>query len=89
LFEYVTNAEISYRVKGEVYDVSEEVLRQLDELESNGDWYVRKEISVIMNDALMTVQAYINNEKAVKLPHGDFNQYITEETRKFYTNFIS
>lgn len=45
-------------VHGEVYEVTPEVLSDLDLLEGHPDCYTRKDINVIMNNELITIQAY-------------------------------
>lgn len=46
------------QVVGEVYEVDEETLSVIDQLEGHPDCYTRKDIKVFLNDELITVQAY-------------------------------
>lgn len=82
---FLHDDEKKYQVEGELYKVSDELLAVLDLIESNGEWYHRKNISVIVDNKTCTCQAYFNNEKAVPLEHGSFRRYVDKMTREFYS----
>lgn len=49
------------RVKGEVYEVDQATLRQLDHLEDEGDMYTRREVTAETVEGPMKVLAYVWN----------------------------
>lgn len=81
---FLHNDEKLYQVQGEIYDIGETALECIDILESNGEWYTRKTIDILMGEKSVKCQAYFNDDKAELLEHGSFRQYIDEMTRKFY-----
>lgn len=81
---FLHDDEKLYKVKGEVYIVQNDTLKDIDLIESNGSWYNRKKIIVNVDNVQYECQTYFNNEKAVKLNHGDFREYIDEMTRQLY-----
>ena len=48
-----------YRIKGEVYDVDDQTLSRLDQLEGNGFFYQRRLVEVDVETAKLTVWMYL------------------------------
>jgi gamma-glutamylcyclotransferase (GGCT)/AIG2-like uncharacterized protein YtfP len=74
---YLSTKEKRYHIKGELYDVSEETLKEIDLLEDEGKWYTRKKILVINEEGnIIEAQSYYNdnikNEKL--LDTDDYNE---------------
>jgi gamma-glutamylcyclotransferase (GGCT)/AIG2-like uncharacterized protein YtfP len=56
---YLSDTFQKYNIQGEVYNVSSETLKELDELEGEGEWYIRKKIMVSdTNGDQIEVEAY-------------------------------
>ena len=49
-----------YPISGEVYEINDNELKAIDNLEGNGKWYTRRVISVTNNINILEVQAYFN-----------------------------
>jgi len=63
------------RVKGEVYEIDEEVLRKIDDLEDNGYLYRRKKISVFMEESqIIEAWVYIWLGKVFEEDEINFNE---------------
>lgn len=74
---YLSSLQQKYNIKGELYDVSVEILKEIDLLEDEGDWYTRKKILLIGEDGkIIEAQAYYNdnikNEKEIDTD--DYNE---------------
>jgi gamma-glutamylcyclotransferase (GGCT)/AIG2-like uncharacterized protein YtfP len=69
--------EKEYHITGELYDVADKILKEIDQIEMNGEWYIRKQISIDVRGCEYIAYAYINNEKGEKLDHGDYRLFIT------------
>jgi gamma-glutamylcyclotransferase (GGCT)/AIG2-like uncharacterized protein YtfP len=81
---FLHDDEKEYKICGELYMVFAEELEEIDKLESNGDWYIRRLILVVVNGEEHLAWVYFNNEKGLKLDHGDFDRYISDMTIQFY-----
>lgn len=68
----VHDDEHLYPVHGEVYLVDNETLKDIDELEGNGEWYTRRIETVFCDGLEMNVWVYFNNEIGVCLSDGKF-----------------
>ena len=51
-----------YPIFGEVYDINDTELKAIDNLEGNGKWYTRCEISVKNEVETIITQAYFNED---------------------------
>jgi gamma-glutamylaminecyclotransferase len=59
---YLSTSKNIYNIKGELYDISNDTLKQIDELEDEGNWYKRKELKIVLNEKIMTCYAYFNDQ---------------------------
>lgn len=59
-------------VYGEVYDVDDETLKRLDNLESEGSMYLRKEINVVLEHDDRTIDGNVS----VYIGNGDYWQHL-------------
>ncbi len=62
-------------IKGELYEVSDVILREVDELEGHPDFYIREKIEVICNNIIFSnVYCYFHYGLGGRLNRsGDFN----------------
>lgn len=81
---FLHDDEKKYQVEGELYEVDEKELANMDIIESNGEWYHRKDLIVLAGGVEHRCQAYFNNEKAIPLDHGSFRKYIDDITKAYY-----
>lgn len=78
---FVNSTKETSTIKGEVYEVSDNVLATLDRLEgynenSNNNWYERKLINVSIDGNLDEAFIYFNdNESGVLIESGDYKDY--------------
>ena len=56
-----TIADPTEKVRGELYEINSQCLRQLDQLEGNGSLYVRETVMVRLGDEKREAQVYIWN----------------------------
>ncbi len=56
-FPYVLEADKVHQIKGELYQVSDELLKIVDIFEGHPEYYVRKQIKVISNNKV--IDSYI------------------------------
>jgi len=68
-----------YKISGELYDVSDEDLKDIDILEGNESFYFRRKMNVIGDDNKeYEVYAYFNSiQDGITLSEGNFKKYIT------------
>ena len=59
---YLSTSKNIYNIKGELYDISNDTLKQIDELEDEGNWYKRKELKIVLNEKIITCYAYFNDQ---------------------------
>ena len=81
---YLSQKEELFQVKGELYDVSYETLKDIDKLEFEGEWYHRKDIEVENDNTIIVAQAYFNDGEGVRLESGDYKDFLYNYD-KFYT----
>ena len=63
-------------IKGEVYEVDEETLRRLDQLEEHPDVYYREEIEVLLNGKPIKAWIYFYPyPEGEFIPSGDYKDY--------------
>lgn len=55
---YVIEYKEVSQIVGEVYEVDNETLQKLDQLEGHPNWYRRKEIEIILNNSLILAWIY-------------------------------
>ena len=75
---YISQKKQLYRVVGELYDVNDTDIQDIDYHEGNGSWYFRELISV-KNDSNEDIQAwcYISDiGEGIEYHNGDFKDYI-------------
>jgi gamma-glutamylcyclotransferase (GGCT)/AIG2-like uncharacterized protein YtfP len=78
------NRDEKYTIHGELYRISNETLKNLDKIESNGEWYVRRPVQITVDNEIYEAQAYFNDDKGeIDIPSGDYRNYI-EELIKLY-----
>lgn len=53
----IEDKEVS-QIAGEVYEVDNETLQKLDQLEGHPNWYRRKEIEIMLNNSLILAWIY-------------------------------
>lgn len=68
-----------YQIEGELYKLNSQQLETIDFIETNGYWYTRKELVVIVNNIEYICQAYFNNDKGILLSHGSYRNYINSQ----------
>ncbi len=72
-------------VVGEVYEVDDETLRQLDEFEGSSN-YLRKQVEILVNDELRTCWTYEPDPQfcflRTLIPSGDWLEYARMKTDK-------
>ena len=59
---YLSTSKNIYNIKGELYDISNDTLKEIDELEDEGNWYKRKELKIVLNEKIITCYAYFNDQ---------------------------
>ena len=59
---YLSTSKNIYHIKGELYEVSDDILKKIDELEDEGNWYKRKNLKIILNEKIFTCYAYFNDQ---------------------------
>jgi len=70
---YLSDKKKIYHIEGELYDVSDDILNELDSLEAEGEWYFRKPIKLYNdNDIICVAQAYHNDDNGIELSNGNF-----------------
>ena len=71
---YLSDKKRVYHVEGELYDISDDVLNELDLLEGEGEWYYRKNIKLYgeNKNIICVAQAYHNDNNGVELSTGNF-----------------
>jgi gamma-glutamylcyclotransferase (GGCT)/AIG2-like uncharacterized protein YtfP len=71
-------------VAGEVYEVDDEILNRLDEIEASGSYYVRRRIEVSVGDDKMTCWVYEPSPELYSLrtliTSGDWIEYAKTKT---------
>jgi len=76
-----------YKIKGEVYEVSKHTLKFIDEIECEGVWYHRRNISVVKADSTsdhidhIIAQAYFNDDDGLVLEHGDYRRFLDSKNK--------
>jgi gamma-glutamylcyclotransferase (GGCT)/AIG2-like uncharacterized protein YtfP len=76
---YLCDKKEMHQVYGEVYDVSDECVVEIDGYESEGSWYFRKPLSVFIlddNNVIMKAQAYFNDTIEKIIPTGNYRDHI-------------
>jgi len=74
---YLSDTFQKYNIQGEVYNVSSETLKELDELEGEGEWYIRKKIMVSdTNGDQIEVEAYYNYGKGIEFMSDNYHSFI-------------
>lgn len=64
----------NHLVEGEIYEVSDELLQRLDDLESHPKWYVRTLVETTSGPAEMYVMPAARMYKGMReIPSGDWN----------------
>ena len=81
---YVSRAEAVSRIVGEVFQVDEETLEQVDRLEGHPHWYRREEIEVTLADGSnVWAWMYFNESPRGRLiESGDYADRETERKRR-------
>ena len=70
---FVHNDEELYPIYGEIYNVSDDVMEIIDNLECNKEWYTRNIVTVkLKGGENMECWLYFCNEKGFLSPHGDY-----------------
>ena len=59
---YLSTSKNIYNIKGELYDISNDTLKEIDELEDEGNWYKWKELKIVLNEKIITCYAYFNDQ---------------------------
>ena len=67
------------KIKGEVYEVDELTLKNLDKLEGHPNWYYREEVSIILNTEkeIIAWVYFYPKPCGKKIISGDFLDYIS------------
>ena len=76
---YVKESEKLSQIKGEIYLVDKETLKDLDSLENHPNWYFRKEIEVIEDKTQEIKSAWIyfnENPQGEKVLSGDYFTFL-------------
>lgn len=70
---FVHDDESLYPIQGEVYEVSEEVMNEIDDLEDNGSWYTRYITEITLeNGKCVECWMFFNNERGALLQDGNY-----------------
>jgi len=79
---YLSSKQKLYHVNGELYEVSPEYLKNIDKLEYEGDWYHRKEISIVARnserDNPIIAQAYFNDDEGIVFSSGNYRNFLDD-----------
>jgi gamma-glutamylaminecyclotransferase len=72
--------EESSVIHGEAYEINEETLNNLDELEGHPNRYYRKEIEILLDDkSIVTCWCYFHPKKnSIHLSEGNYKKYFME-----------
>ena len=75
---YLSRTNRIYQVLGELYDVSEEDIKMIDDHEGNGAWYFRQQLKVTNDKGdEYTAYSYFNSNGDGELSNtGDFKEYM-------------
>ena len=81
---YLTNRQQLYHIKGELYDVSDDIIKEIDKLESEGEWYHRKVIEIFEKN--LKVYAYFNDKDGVFYDTDDYHFFEEMEFKRLYNS---
>lgn len=75
---YVKESEKVSSIKGEIYLVNDETLKNLDSLENHPNWYFRKEIEVLteLNETKLAWIYFNEDPKGEKVLSGDYLTFL-------------
>ncbi len=82
---YLLDEEGKSYVRGEIYEVNENSLKKIDQLEGHPDWYSRKIISVVtdLGDKMEAWVYFMPRSKAgnaTVVESGDYREYMKEKS---------
>lgn len=84
---YLTKKDGDTHIFGEVYEVDEQTLRSIDNLEGHPNWYKREQIPIMLKGSTILAWCYLNEEKTNSsfslIESGNYYEYrFTNEKRK-------
>ena len=67
-----------YKISGELYDINEDDLKHVDDLEGNNSFYFRRKLKVVDdNNKEYEVYTYFNSTgEGITLPDGNFKNHV-------------
>jgi len=75
-FPYAISTEERYPIIGELYGVTDEILKKLDQLEGHPCYYARCETEVVVNGEDYIAWMYFRDPKGTLLQSGDYNDAV-------------
>lgn len=71
---YAVKGEAVAQIRGEVYEVGDDTLKKIDELERHPDWYERELVAVALDDGfdMIAWMYFYPKPRGNAIPSGDF-----------------
>ena len=67
-----------YHIKGELYEISDDIVKKIDKLEDEGNWYKRKHLNILLDEKIINCYAYFNDqiENTILLESDSYHSFL-------------